>query len=222
MPSLLLLAAAVLAVLNWITVGLNFKPGDYASKPAVILSLIAGIGLACPTDGTGTWVLVALTFSLVGDIFLLLPTRYFLAGLISFLVAHLSYILAINQTTPYFSPLHVPIFLGTVSLSCLLFRHLSRALDAKGQRTLLVPLALYTLFITGTLFSSLSTLAHPGWNRTSSLLVSAGGSLFYLSDTLLAWHRYITPIPRRDLIVRVTYHTAQMGLVSGALLQIPG
>jgi uncharacterized membrane protein YhhN len=42
---------------------------------------------------------------------------------------------------------------------------------------------------------------------------AVGAVLFLVSDTLLAWNRFIGPVPRGSLPVHVTYHLAQILLV---------
>jgi uncharacterized membrane protein YhhN len=49
-------------------------------------------------------------------------------------------------------------------------------------------------------------------------LVSAGSVLFYASDGMLAWDRFINPLSHARLRVMVTYHLGQFGILGGALL----
>jgi hypothetical protein len=56
------------------------------------------------------------------------------------------------------------------------------------------------------------------WIAGPALLVSGGAVLFFLSDTLLAWNRFVTPLPNAKLQVRVTYHSGQLLIVLGAFL----
>ena len=46
-------------------------------------------------------ILAGLIFSLVGDVFLMLPSDRFIAGLVSFLIAHIFYILAFTSETSF-------------------------------------------------------------------------------------------------------------------------
>jgi uncharacterized membrane protein YhhN len=43
-----------------------------------------------------------------------------------------------------------------------------------------------------------------------------GAVLFFVSDSLLAWNRFVTPLPRGSLLVIVAYHVGQMALIAGA------
>ncbi|NIW49240.1 MAG: lysoplasmalogenase, partial [Gammaproteobacteria bacterium] len=55
--------------------------------------LIAWVIINGGTQGPIIYFLIGLALSLAGDIFLMLPDEKFIAGLVSFLLAHLAYIL---------------------------------------------------------------------------------------------------------------------------------
>ena len=65
----------------------------YVFKPLATL-LVVALALSLPAASPAyRWAVVAgLAFSTAGDIFLMLPRERFVAGLLSFLVAHLFYI----------------------------------------------------------------------------------------------------------------------------------
>ena len=48
-------------------------------------------------DGTAHVVGAALVLSLIGDVFLLLPKRFFLPGLVMFLLAHVSFLIGFTD-----------------------------------------------------------------------------------------------------------------------------
>ena len=68
----------------------------YLAKPLATLLIIGiALGRAAETPrGYALAILVGLACSLAGDIFLMLPGDRFIAGLLSFLLAHLAYIAA--------------------------------------------------------------------------------------------------------------------------------
>src|SRR5687767_10347400 len=75
----------------------NYETWRYITKPLVVISLIAYFisrTFSIPSV-LKKWILLALVFSLAGDIFLLFETDqplFFLLGLSSFLIAHIFYI----------------------------------------------------------------------------------------------------------------------------------
>jgi hypothetical protein len=66
------------------------------------------------------------------------------------------------------------------------------------------------------------TLSNPAWVITHALLACLGALLFYLSDAVLAWNRFVSPVGRGHLIVMVMYHLGQIALVTGAALHLAG
>lgn len=220
MKSYFLLAlSGLISIANWFIVARQRSLWDWITKPGVILALIASLFLLPSRDHLVFWVMLALFLSMAGDILLLLPRRFFIYGLSAFLCAHTAYIIAFNRVPP---PLNTGIILSMIAVTTvtsLFYVRLYQALKKGGQNKYILPTLLYALGIAGMLFSSLSNLTRPEWSLPSSLLVSCGGLSFFLSDAILAWHRFITPIIHRNLKVRLTYHLGQICLVWGVILQ---
>jgi uncharacterized membrane protein YhhN len=208
----------VLAVLNWIAVARKWLNIVYISKPTVILALISWLILNGGFQDWTIFFIIGLVLSLAGDIFLMLPNEQFIAGLISFLLAHIAYILGFSSVKYVFSipGLILLILVGLVAFE--VFRRLLSAIKTRGQRNLQIPVLIYTFVIGLMLVSALLTLVSPNneWQSFPSLLVSFGAILFFISDTLLAWHKFVTPIKFRDLLVIITYHLAQITITLGA------
>jgi len=215
---MLLAASILIAITNWGSLELKLDWWDPISKPAVILALFFSTAVSHTPSPLRTWMMIGLAFSLLGDGFLLFKERFFLVGLISFLLAHAAYILALNPSPPPTSTLTLFFALGSLAVSGWIFSRIHHPPRAPAGTDRLIPLFLYTLIITGTWFSGFTTLLRPEWPRASAILMAAGASLFYLSDANLAWHRYISPLKNRDLKVRIPYHGAQICLVMGTLL----
>ncbi len=217
--TVIFLAAAVLiAITNWASLQLKLKGWDAVSKPAVIVALMFSTAMDPTHSSLHAGMIIGLSFSFAGDVFLRMKERLFLAGLISFSLAHAAYILAFNPSPPPASSLTLIFAAGTLMVSSWIFAVIYRAQKSPTRAANLIPLIMYTLLITGTLFSGLTTLLRPEWKRTSALLIASGVSFFYVSDGLLAWHRYISPLEHRDLKVRIPYHVGQICLVAGTLL----
>src|SRR5437016_10851333 len=69
----------------------------YLFKPLTTLTLLLIAALA-PHTRYDTAIILALIFSFAGDVFLMLPGDRFVAGLTSFLLAHVAYIFAFTST----------------------------------------------------------------------------------------------------------------------------
>jgi uncharacterized membrane protein YhhN len=61
------------------------------------------------------------------------------------------------------------------------------------------------------------TLARPGWELTPIILVIAGASLFYISDSVLAREKFIHPMKNGGLIIMVTYFLGQLLITIGVV-----
>jgi len=214
------LAALVLALGDWLAVGYRHRRLEYLLKPATLVAILAGAGLLLrgPHDPwQATFFLAGLACSLAGDVFLMLPgERFFRPGLGAFLLAHLCYVAGLNRTPPLWptwAMLGAPAVLGIV-----LYRRIAAGLRRQGKGALLVPVAVYSLVLSLMLFSAWSTLLRPEWSALRKGLVVAGGSLFYASDAMLAWDRFVSPIPGGRVPIMVTYHLAQAALAASIAL----
>jgi uncharacterized membrane protein YhhN len=212
--------AFLVAVLDWIAVGLDRKNWEYLFKPAALLAIIIAVLLLArgPHDEwQARFFLLGLAFSLAGDVFLMLPgERFFLPGLVSFLLAHLCYIAGLNPSLPPFGSALLIIPVAIVGAA--LVRRITSSLRAAGKTRLLIPVILYGLVISVMLFSAWATLWRVDWTTSRRVLVIAGASLFFASDAMLAWNRFVRPFSAAKLGVIITYHLGQLAL-AGSIAQ---
>lgn len=145
-------------------------------------------------------ILIGLIFSLAGDIFLMLPSDRFIAGLASFLVAHLCYIIAFTSRTGFqvSIPWLIPcLLIGGVMLA-LLWPHLGG---------LKIPVLAYMVVILVMLWQGLGQLGRGA--QLSALLAAIGAVWFVISDSTLALNRFREPFAASRAIVLSTYYLAQ-------------
>jgi uncharacterized membrane protein YhhN len=146
--------------------------------------------------------------------------RWFLPGLAAFLLAHLAYIIGLNtpfgETSPVWA-IGIGILLA-ISAGRIL-RRILEGVRAKGLRQLVVPVAVYGMVITLMLLSAILTFYRVDWKPSASGLVSLGAILFYFSDIILAWNKFVKPVRNGRVMNMITYHLGQIALVSGVLLQ---
>ena len=216
----LLAIAGAAAAVNWAAVERNWRRIRYVSKPIVILALMAWLWVLSGYKGPLFWFGLALAFSLAGDILLLLPASFFLPGLGAFLLGHITYIVALNRRLPPANWASLILLLVGVGLVARIYPKIHAGLRAKpGSIRLGPPVLAYSMVLTVMMLSAVLTLFRPEWNRPAAAITALGGILFFISDTLLAFDRFTTPVWHGRLLVMVTYHLAQMALVVGALLQ---
>lgn len=200
----LAVAAATFAVTDWWAVWVDRARVRYVAKPATLAALI-GVALTLDpsVDPTvRTWTVAGLVLSLAGDVFLMLDERWFLAGLGSFLLGHVAYVVGL-QLAPT-SVAGTLVGLAAVGVAIATVGRRIVAGVAGDHRELVVPVIAYLVVISAMVVSAAGTEAP--W-------AVVGAALFYASDATLAWNRFLEPRRRGPLAVMVTYHLGQAGLV---------
>lgn len=160
------------------------------------------------------WVLSALFFSWVGDILLMFVTNnsiFFLAGLSSFLIAHIFYIL-------FFHSVRVKEFIkGKIFLlfPVLIFYVVLMTLLSPGLGTMKLPVRIYGVFI----FFMLMLAMHMLYirNRKAGLLMMIGALLFVISDSVLAVNKFYSEFNGAGIVIMLTYGIAQLMITEGAI-----
>ena len=194
LEALIFLGFVGAAVVDWIAVANEERQLEWIAKPAalVLLLLWAAMGDA------PSWALIAaLAFSLLGDVYLMLPAHLFVAGLGAFLVGHLAYIAAFDASLGW-RVVWTVIVLGVSAPIGL------RIVGAVGSEATRVAVAAYMLIIG---FMTGSAIA------AGSFLATAGALLFMLSDSMIAWNKFVAPFANARLAIIVTYHVGQLLLV---------
>jgi uncharacterized membrane protein YhhN len=213
-----ILIAFILAILNWIAAERQIKPLEYVTKPATMLALLWWIGSSVGLGGSMLWFSLGVIFCLAGDVFLMIPRDMFIFGLVAFLLGHICYMVGLNNQAPFIN------FWGVIFIVVLavfigwLYPKLVKGLVAKGKSGLKIPVLIYSLVISLMVFSAFMTWMRPGWSVPAALSVSLGAVLFFASDSMLAWDRFIVPLPHGRLKVMMTYHLGQFGIILGAIL----
>jgi uncharacterized membrane protein YhhN len=193
------------------------------TKPAALIALIAWFSQVGGWQGSLLWFGLALCFSLVGDVMLLWPDRFFYFGLISFFLAHVGYIVGLNQQPVSFRPAGILILVLVIVVGALDYFRLRRGMSKQAETAKIsarVPVAAYSSVLALMLLSAWMTLLRPQWPLPAALLAGFGATLFFISDSLLASGRFVGPVPHEDFWVMSTYHLGQLGLVAGALLAL--
>ncbi len=174
----------------------------YVSKP--LLMCILALLYCISSEKPKFWFLLALFFSFLGDVFLLFP-KYFIYGLVSFLIMHLIYVKIISnflvrksvfQILRCFIPFAI-FFGGLVSLIY------SELINHK----LLIPVIVY-----GTIISMFGTVSLVNYlqdrSKTSSALL-IGAILFIISDSLIAIDLFYASHLMIKLLIMLLYGVSQ-------------
>lgn len=186
-------ASAVIAGGEWL---------HYVFKPLTTL-LVAALVLRAPQAHLPyrNAVLAGLLLSTLGDVFLMLPQDLFVFGLGSFLLAHLAYLFGFTRHRG-FSPWRWP-FLAYA----LLAGGVLAVLWPRLPEALRVPVLVYVIALAAMAAQAAAVAlvrAHAG-----SVLAACGGLSFVISDALLAFDRFHTPVEHGRIYVLASYWLAQ-------------
>jgi uncharacterized membrane protein YhhN len=218
----LLIPSFISAVINWLSVLLEIRWLEYIFKPLTLILLILWFYIKLPPEKPVlAWLIIAgLVFSLLGDIFLVLPGNWFLAGLIAFLIAHISYTFGFNVGGVQVQLPSLLIALIILAIATPLYVQLRNGLRASGSEGLLLPVTMYVIIISIMVWSAGGSFFRDDWQRQAALLITLGAGFFFLSDAILAWNRFVESIPHGSLFVIVNYHIAQYLITFGVLVQL--
>jgi len=187
----------------------------YIFKPLAIL-LIIGLALQNWSRHKSAYsqaIVTGLCFSLLGDLLLIWPDQYFLAGLGAFLLAHVAYLLAFNRDAGF--PARLPVLLIYLSIGALCYGVLFPTLPAD----LRVPVALYATLLAAMAGQAMGRLLEL---RTSGSRRAAIGAIFFmLSDLLLAFHRSRSPLVYSESFILVPYYLGQWLIASSTTANGP-
>lgn len=202
-----LVVTVLVAVADWVAVATSRRTLEYVCKPAATAGLV---WLACaivPADGTvRAAFVVALVLSLVGDVFLMLPSDRFVPGLVAFLGAHLAYVVGFVSGRGSAGALAVGVVI-TLAVAVPVGWRVLRAVR-RSAPALTTPVAVYMTVI-GAMVACAT-----GWGNAAAI---AGAWLFFASDALIAETRFVAPRSWGRTAVIVTYHLGQLGLVLSLL-----
>ena len=164
------------------------------SKPIPLFVLMS---LIKPNTHYSRYIFIGLVFSVIGDFLLEASSSLFVFGLVSFLIAHINYIIAFTGRNKLYSFKIVPILLVYgIGLYWILFPSL---------KEMAIPVLLY-----------LSVILVMVWRafvqrRFDKFAIYALiGSLFFVfSDSLIALDKFYATIPYSRGVIMTTYWTSQ-------------
>jgi len=213
-----LVLALTAAALQAIAVQKNSRRLEFFAKPAVMACLWIWLYTSTGLQGNSFWFGLGLVFSLVGDVVLISPSdRMFVLGLIAFLFAHIFYILGFKEELLRLTAWSLVLVFFIYINGLRLVRRIVGAMRAQKLNALINPVILYSLVISLMLFAALSTMFDPAWKTNAAVFASVGAFLFYLSDLILAWNKFVTPVKNGRILNIIAYYLGQIGLIAGVI-----
>lgn len=160
------------------------------------------------------WITTALCFSWLGDVLLLFQENdqlYFILGLVSFLIAHIFYIIFFHylrlrekvRGNPWLMVIVVVYYTALIALLSPYLEDMKWPVRVYGiVISFMFMLAMHMLFIK---------------NRSTGVWMMAGALLFVISDSVLAINKFYKPFEGAGIAIMLTYGLAQLFIVYGAI-----
>ena len=218
--NILLVAAFVFAVLEGLALQKKWLKLEWVAKPAVMLCLFFWLLTSVGLSGATLWFGLGILLSLLGDVLLMISLdRFFLNGLVAFLLAHVFYIIGLNIPIPAISAWSVILAILIGWGGARVIRRILTSVAASGNVRMRLPIIVYSVVISVMLLSAMIKLNDLSWNAGASLLVALGAFLFYISDVILAWNKFVAPIQHGRMYNIAAYHLGQITLIAGVIVQ---
>lgn len=165
---------------------------------------------------TKNFLFSALVFSWIGDIILMFADKgelYFIFGLVSFLIAHIVFILLFTKQEKENTTTNKLFWLGLVIVGIYLFGMLSLLYPSLGD--LKIPVTVYAITISTMLLMAIK--GYFNWSKPSNLTVLLGALIFVSSDSILAINKFHSELPKSGFLIMITYIVAQFLITKGIL-----
>jgi uncharacterized membrane protein YhhN len=181
----------------------------YITKPLTTLLIILLPVVSIKQPSLYAFLIIAgLGFSLVGDIFLMLPSDRFLAGLISFLFAHVFY------SSAFISDIKKMTWLPVIAL--ILAGMIFVILISPSLGKIKIPVYLYVVFILIMVWMAWERwITHP---TQGPLLALIGAGFFAFSDLVLARERFVGRFKSSQALILGSYFIAQLLIASSVCI----
>ena len=209
---------SVIIILNLLVQSVFLKEYVLFIKPLICISLGAYLYMQANMNaGFNRLVFAGLLFSLFGDSFLMfagIDVYFFLYGLVSFLLAHIVYSMAFfrdfknnPQASKYYG--HLMLFvMGVFSLS-----YYSWIRDYLNDFR--IPVMAYMFVIS--IMAILAGYRYKRVNLLSFRLIYFGALFFVISDSALAYNKFVEPFSFSGVLIMATYMIAQYLITIGAI-----
>ncbi|GKU77468.1 lysoplasmalogenase [Paenibacillus sp. L3-i20] len=147
-------------------------------------------------------IVTGLVFSIGGDTFLLMPDdEWFTFGLASFLIGHVFYTIAMlkHMKASWLTRLSViPIVTYSFVLGSQLHGYI---IEDSNNSGLWIPVLVYIIVIAAMCWTAI---------MSGNVLAGIGAALFVVSDSILAWNKFATPVANSGIWIMATYFSAQL------------
>lgn len=207
--SVIYIGFVVLSIIHIISIKNNNKTCRVATKILIIPTLL--IIYLINVNTPNMYLISGLAFGFLGDVFLISSNKkFFITGLFSFLIGHIFYIITFLNDIYFVNMPFYLFFLLILYVFCdvLVYKEIMPYVKSMKK-----PAFIYLIVITSMSFFSLmrinSSYGYRFW------LPFLGSVLFILSDSMLAYNKFIKKNKEREIFVMITYILAQTLIMLG-------
>jgi alkenylglycerophosphocholine hydrolase len=179
----------------------------------VVPVLCLSVWLLPRRNANARWITVGLLLSAIGDFCLEWASSWFLAGLVAFLLAHLAYLTAYVRLV---RRARLILLVPVAAFGIASFRVLEPALG-----DMMIPVALYTTVICCMLWRAWALIGERPCEPVKAWSAALGATSFALSDTLVAWNRFVEPSTTLALVLMLLYWGGQWAIAASASADSP-
>ncbi len=165
---------------------------------------------------TKNLLLSALIFSWIGDIILMFADKgelYFIFGLVSFLIAHIIFIVLFIKQEKETTTTNKLFWIGLIIVGIYLLGMLFLLFPSLGD--LKVPVTVYAVTISTMLLMAVK--GYFNWSKPYNQTVLLGALIFVSSDSILAINKFHSELPKSGFLIMTTYIVAQFLITKGIL-----
>lgn len=203
----LLVLAGVAALVDWWSVATGRHEVERIAKPLTMaLLIVVAVFLEPQSAAVRSWFVVGLLLSLIGDVLLMLQREMFVPGLGAFLAAHVAF--TVGLALAGIAVIAALVGLAVALIAIFVIGRRIQQSAAESEAKLAAPVASYIAAISAMLVAAAGT---------TNLVAIGGAALFYASDAILGWNRFVSPIRNGRVLTMMTYHSAQALLVAALL-----
>ena len=204
----------IIFFLHMIFIKNEYNKGRYYTKP-FLMPLLAIYYITSAVE-VNKFIVLALAFGFIGDIFLLWPERKnnFIIGLGSFLIGHLCYGLLFLQSISFGKDVPMWFYLIIIIYASGAWTVIRKLVRYLGDMK--IPTYIYMVVILSMSFASLTRI----WFMDMSILFLFPfiGLLFFLcSDSMLGFYTFKGKFKNGDIYIMLTYVLAQALIIGGYL-----
>jgi uncharacterized membrane protein YhhN len=210
----------LIALLHLAAIGFDLPDLRFVTKPLLMPVLALTVYGHSSHSTARTIFIIALLCSFLGDVFLMFEYKnplYFIVGLVSFLMAHILYIIFFagikkGSKSLFKMPLWLPALVMAYGLFLLFFLW-------PGLGELKIPVTVYAAVICIMLISAMAV--YKSVNKTAANYFLLGAFSFVASDSILAINKFYQAFSPAPILIMLSYCAAQYYLAKGFVAQPP-